>query len=389
MRPAAEQPAAAEDIEALFDQAVSPWTGRLIATLCTLFVVVLVWLAWARVGEVVHAPGRVEPAGRVKVINHPLGGRVAEVHVHDGQRVEAGEPLVTFDPGVTEGEHAELLGRWQTTATEVARLDAEAGGRTLVTVDEELANRRPDLVDAQARLLQARSSALTSRRDALTKAVETRRSELRSADAETVRLRQGLELMHGQLDAVQELADRGLYPRLKLIGVQREVGDGEGALRKAEADMGAATAALAEARTRLDGLDRDWHSEVLSDLARATAERDRLREELRGEETRLAETVVRAPVSGIVDALAITAPGQAVGPTDELMKLVPADEGLVVEARVANEDIGRVALGMSAPSRSAPTTICVSAACMASCRRSRPMPRRTSARARRATPSPS
>jgi HlyD family type I secretion membrane fusion protein len=336
------------DANALVERRSSPLAGALIASIAVLMAATFAWLAWAEVEEVVRAQGRIEPAGRVKLVNHPQGGRVSIVHVRDGQRVEAGAPLITFDPAVGEGEHAELLGRWQARAAETARLEAEAAGRTILFLDPEIAGARPDLVEAQTRLLEARAAAQATRHEGLTRAVQTRRGELRTAMAEEQRLKNSLTLFRQQLDAVKELADRGLYPRLRLVAVEREVGDTQGELKKAEANIAAAQAALAESQSRLDGLDRESYSEVLGDLARSTAERDRLREQLRGQETRLGNMVVRAPVAGYVDSLMLTGPGQAVGPNDMLMKLVPADEGLQIEARVANEDIGRVREGMPA-----------------------------------------
>ncbi len=346
--PLAAEATAPPGVDALLEDTRSPLAGALIAWLCALVVTLGAWLAWAEVDEVVVAQGRVEPAGRVKVINHPHGGRVLQVHVRDGQRVAAGEPLVSFDPAVAESERAELLGRWQARAAETARLEAEAAGRAAPVLPPAVARARPDLVAAQTRLMAARAEALASQREALARAVEARRGELQTATAEVGRIRADLALLKEQLGAVQELAERGLYPRLKLVAAQRELGDAQGALAKGRAQIAAAEAALAEAETRHAGLDASWRSELLRELAASTAERDRLRDELAGIETRLADTVVRAPVAGIVDALALSGPGQAVGPTDPLMKLVPADAALVVEARVANEDIGRIRVGMPA-----------------------------------------
>jgi adhesin transport system membrane fusion protein len=308
-------PALPESPERIGDGDDGSATGALIFSLSALLLAALLWLGWAQVGEVVRAPGRVEPAGRVKIINDPQGGRIAEVHVREGQRVEAGAPLVTFDAQVSEREQAELLGRWQSAVATVARLEAEAAGRPLITFDEDLANARPDLVDAESQLIEARSAALASRRETLERSIDARRGELRSAQADAARIDRSLGLLREQLAAVEELAARGLYPRLKLVGVQREVGDTEGELRKAQAGVAAANAAMAEASTRLDGLEREWRSDVLTDLTRLRGERDRLLEALRAQQTRLANVVVRSPVPGVVDALAVTGPGQAMGPT--------------------------------------------------------------------------
>jgi multidrug efflux pump subunit AcrA (membrane-fusion protein) len=134
----------------------------------------------------------VEPAGRVKIVNHPRGGRVAAIHVREGQRVEAGATLVTLDGEIARSERSELLGRLQLRLVEVARLEAEASGREL---KRDSADLRPDLLATQEALLEARNAAHASRRNALEKSVQARQGEMRSAAAEVDRLRNSLELL--------------------------------------------------------------------------------------------------------------------------------------------------------------------------------------------------
>jgi HlyD family type I secretion membrane fusion protein len=344
---AAELPDLPDHAEALLEARAPLLAGALISTIAALCLALLAWLAWAEVDEVVKATGAVEPVGRVKIVNHPRGGRVAAIHVKEGQRVEAGAPLVTFDGDVARSAYAELLGRLQLRTIEAARLEGEAAGRGL-EVGPELAKARPDLVTAQAALLEARDAAQRSRREALERVVQTRRGELRTAAAEVGRLRNSLTLLKQQHEAVQALNERGLYPTLKLVQVQKQRSDNEGELAKADAALAAARSALAESESRLDGLDKDHRSEVLAELGAATADRDRLAEQVRAQEAVLEGLVVTAPAPGIVQEIAVAAPGQAMAAHETLMKLVPVAEGLVVEARVANEDVGRLRPGMAA-----------------------------------------
>ena len=295
----------------------------------------------------VQAPGRVEPQGKVKIVNHPQGGRVAELYVHDGDVVAAGQALVAFDTAQAASERAELLGRWQVKAVEAARLDAEQAGLPLA-IDASLARARPDLVAAALATLQARRDALSSRRDAASRQAQARRGELDTAAAELERLRNRMPLVREERDAVRELAKRGLYPNLKRIAVEREASDDAGELAKAEAAAAASRAALAEAESRLAGVDKEWRSGVLGELGQATAERDRLAEQLRARTGVVQDSVLRAPVAGVVQDLAVAGAGQSVAAHETLMKLVPLGDGLAVEARVANEDIGRVTVGMPA-----------------------------------------
>ncbi len=64
-------------VQALIEGGAPAVAGILVGTIAALVLTLLGWLAWAQVEEVVRAPGRVEPAGRVKLVNHPRGGPVA------------------------------------------------------------------------------------------------------------------------------------------------------------------------------------------------------------------------------------------------------------------------------------------------------------------------
>ena len=130
------------DAKGVVERGHSPVAGLLILIIAGVFGSLLGWAALTEIEQVVQANGEVEPAGRVKIVNHPDGGRIAEVHVVEGQRVAAGEPLVTFDPELIRTQLAELTGRLEVKSAEAARLEAEAGGRDLV-VDPELAAARP------------------------------------------------------------------------------------------------------------------------------------------------------------------------------------------------------------------------------------------------------
>jgi HlyD family type I secretion membrane fusion protein len=335
------------DARGLAEQRRSPLAGALILLLSGLLAAALVWASWARIEQVVRAQGRVEPTGRVKIVNHPQGGRIAEILVAEGERVVPGQVLVRFDPAAREEQLAELTGSWQAQAVTVARLEAEAQGSAL-RVPEDLARARPDLVEAQARLLEARRAARAAQAEALARQLEARDGEVEAAKADQARLQRSVRLARKQLDGIRQLAEQGLYPQLRLLAVEQQVGELEGELAKTRARQESAEAARAEALSRQAAQDTEWRSAVLADLAQATAARDRLAAQLDAAAAALDQLVVTAPVEGIVQGITVTAIGQAVGATDELMRIVPVDGGIVVRARVEDKDAADVRLGQRA-----------------------------------------
>lgn len=335
------------DIRALLERRRSPVAGVLIGSVALLLVAAVAWTAWARVDEVVKAQGEVEPAERVKLMNHPRGGRIATLDVVDGQRVEAGQVLLTFAPEIDAKEEAELRGRWQVRLAEIAVLEAEIEDEPLQPLAELLSHRADLVAEAEARLI-ARREAREGQRDALQRNVEGHGAALRSAEAEIDRLESGTVLLAQQADSVRQLAERGLYPRMKMVELERQVVDMRGELAKAKADLATARASHAESQSRLGAFDKDWRRELLESLSTAMAERDQIAEQLGAQTAVVAELVLKAPVDGIVQELKPAAAGQSIAANEPILKLVPVADGLVIKALVANPDIGRVVPGMPA-----------------------------------------
>jgi len=91
-----------EPMEGTFDRPVmlqqSSKLPKAIAwTIIGIAVFGLAWASLAKIEQVVPAEGQLKPQGTVKEVQAPVGGVVTKVHVEDGQRVQAGDLLVSFD----------------------------------------------------------------------------------------------------------------------------------------------------------------------------------------------------------------------------------------------------------------------------------------------------
>jgi adhesin transport system membrane fusion protein len=333
--------------EALAERRHSPAAKWLALTISALVVALVAWSGLAEVDQVVTASGAVRPAGKVKLVNHPIGGRVSAVLVAEGERVAEGQPLIEIDPETLRSEVDKRRSDWQSLAAAAARLEGEAAG-TAPAFAAELSAARPDLVAAQTSLYEARATAFTAERRSLEEVIRQREREVQSAQAQARQSAASLKILKQQEAAVAKLAGKGYFPQLRYLSIQREVAETEGAAAQARQDEAIARSALEEARSRLDALERDRRADVLAELAQIAADRDRAEESLAQAEAELRNRVVRAPAEGIVQDLAVAAPGQSVRPNEEILKIVPSTGGLLIEALVANADIGEVRTGQSA-----------------------------------------
>jgi adhesin transport system membrane fusion protein len=289
----------------------------------------------------------VRPDGRVKVVNHPEGGRVAAIHVREGDLVTEGQVLVELDPAMIGEEVGKKRAEWISAEFQVVRLDAEAAGR-VPDFDPALAAERPDLVAAEISLYRARAEALTSKRAQADEVVRQREQEVTTLEGRARQQKESLEILRDQVDALRKLKEQGYFPELRYLTVLRELSDAEGQLAETLSQLESAHAALAQAREARVGIDREWQSQVQAELSQALARRDLAKSNLAQSDTALRNLVVLAPADGVVQELKINNLGQAVAPNQEMMKIVPVGDTLIVEAKVANADISKIEVGQAA-----------------------------------------
>lgn len=148
--------------------------------------------------------------------------------------------------------------------------------------------------------------------------------------------------------SLRTLTDKGHFPFLRFQSVQRQLNETLGELDQTRESLDSAASALSAARSRRREIDDTARSAILADLAESRGARDRTAAALEQAETRLERTVIRSPVAGYVQNLAVNNPGQAVRPNEPLMSVVPQSDELIVQVRVANKDIGGVETGQDA-----------------------------------------
>lgn len=336
------------EAQAISEARHSPLASVLVLVICAFFIVIIAWAAIAEVDQAVVAQGQVRPGGRVKLVNHPEGGSVAEVLVRDGDLVREGQPLLRLDSEIINGEARRLRGDLQTLEAELARLVAEAGQDAVIQFPDIVAKERPDLVANHTRLLDARRDSLNSRRESAEREIEQAQSDINSFRVRINTLSQSRDVLGEQVRSLRTLTDKGHFPFLRFQSVQRQLAETEGQLQETRQSLDSALSALSASKSRRREIDDESRSGVLSALAETRGARDRTARNLEQATARLDRTVIRSPVDGYIQNLVVNNTGQAVRPNEPLLSVVPEAENLIIEARVNNNDISSVQQGQAA-----------------------------------------
>jgi hemolysin D len=110
-------------------------------------------------------------------------------------------------------------------------------------------------------------------------------------------------------------------------------------------EIAAARQALEE---QIEQTKAGYEHQVFNDLSDAEKKVAELSQDLIKAEQKTEEQVLRSPIDGTVQQLAMHTVGGVVTPAQQLMVIVPADSRLEVEAMISNRDIGFVSVGQQA-----------------------------------------
>jgi HlyD family secretion protein len=369
------------------------WSRVLLWSIIGFTVFVLLWAFLARMGEVVFAEGRLEPAGEVREVRAPVAGVVEFSSVAEGESVRRGQPLLRLDRKVTSSQIASLraicdslraenaffLGQLEGTAApeetdpalpgEMRALARDRAGLQAETrrLRAQLARSAEgfDLPADQRELFEAAETSLGARMGEASRALEQAQSQLEGSRRQMEKIALLLANNQKVLDSYTVLAKGQVVSeqdRLRYEGEMLRTANEAEKLRSAVSALEVEIHKQCEARANILS---DYRKEVLDGLERnrqRLAEIDtRLSKAVIDNKQRLAETEAQmaqidsshgyqevvAPVDGVIFDFRARQSGDVVAAGDVLLKIVPND-ALVARVFLPNKDMGFVYEGMPA-----------------------------------------
>lgn len=338
---------AAVDLDAAIDAHPAPGWRLAASMIVALTLVAGAWIATAQVDRIAVAEGVVAPLGQTRTLQHLEGGVVVEILAREGDRVAAGSPILRLDLGDAGLNPEEIRLSIDALVLERARLLAEASQLDLALPTAER-DRNPALAEAERATFRSRRREYESNQTLLQDRVVQRELDVESIDGRLRAARAQLEPLSEQFEIARALADQQLAPETAALRLAQEVEGLRGQIEDFETALPLAQAALAEARGRRLFERNRFRREAAERLREVEQEILRLRERYARATNQLDRATVTSPIDGVLNELLVTTVGGVVRPGAPIGTIVPLDEELIVEARLAPTDIGHVEAGMPA-----------------------------------------
>jgi hemolysin D len=340
----------------------SPIGRAIIWVIVILFVSVVVWGIVGKIDVVAVGHGKIIPSGRIKTIQPLEIGKVKTIHVQEGQAVTQGQSLVTLDSTATQADTDRLQEQLDTAQLQQDRqqlfhvllnqpaLDKDwqkqAYRQLMGLADYKLIPNQT--VAAQHSLLVEQVNEYQHRVQSLQHETVMRRAEQRRIGATATKLERTLPLITERAQSLDKLMQRSMVARAQYLELEQERIEQEQDLLALKAQYQELAASIQSALSQRDTLKAEAQKNNLAELNETTQKISALQQELIKAQQRNQQRVIASPIDGTVQQLAVHTIGGVVTPAQELMKIVPTQSTLEVEAMILNKDIGFVEAGQTA-----------------------------------------
>ena len=317
----------------------------------------LLWAALAPLDEGVPTPGMVTIDTKRKAIQHLTGGIVKEVLVREGDVVKEGQVLMRLDEAVSKANYESVRQRYLGLSAMQSRLKAEQTGAARVAFEKdvvEAAAADPFMaqqVSNQRQLFDSRRQALQSDLQAFQESIEGLKAQREAAQAMLAQRQQQLALLKEELSNTRELVKDGYAPRNRQMELERMVAEVQANIADLTGNTIRTTRAIAETTQRSLSRQSEYRKEVDSQMADVAREVQADAEKFVAQKADLQRVEIRSPAAGQVVGLSVQSVGAVVQPGQRLMEIVPEEQALLLETRIAPHLIDKVHAGLSADVR--------------------------------------
>ena len=309
------------------------------------------WAATAEFSGAVIAPGLLVVESNVKKVQHPTGGVVGELRVRDGDQVKAGDIVLRLDETVTRANFAIINKSLDEMSVRRVRLSAEQDDSPHLHYPRELEQRAEELGALMAdeqKLFDLRASARLGQKKQLRERIEQSREQILGMADQIKAKQREITLIAQELEGVHELFTKNLISITRLTALERDAARLEGERGALVSSVAQVKGRIFETELQILQVDQDMRADVGRELADIRSKISELSEKRVAAEDQLKRVDIRAPQDGVVHQLAVHTVGGVINPSEPAMLIVPNQDALRVEVRIAPQDIDHVHVGQKA-----------------------------------------
>ena len=325
------------------------------------------WAALSKLDKVTVGEGKVIPSSHLQVVQNLEGGLVKELLIREGDTVTKGQTLLLIDDTLFRSDFRErvqeltgLNGEAIKLSTLIKSVVVNSNGhvnnwhesvlieRIPLTFKDDFVKKNPKVVFRQRAGYREKLNNLENQLSVTSQQVHQKEQELIEITSRVKSLKQSYDFAQEEYLITKPLADDGVVPQIDLLKLQRQVNDTKRELSSAELSIPSLTSSLQEMvfkhvdiALKFRAEQQEQLNEIEDRLLTMTETRISLKD-------RVERTVVLSPVNGSIKKLHVNTVGGVIQPGMDLVEIVPSEDNLLIEAKIAPKDIAFLRPGLNA-----------------------------------------
>jgi adhesin transport system membrane fusion protein len=230
----------------------------------------------------------------------------------------------------------------------LARLEAEIAGTGVFTPPADLVRQAPEIAASEVSLFTSRRAQRAQQAGIIDEQARGRMAEVGSLRARLSNLRTEERLAVEQMSKLERayaedaISEREvLDKRAMLLSLRTRISDVQNQIPQSYAGVGESAARRGEIWTRDMELVKAQAAQLRLELAKAD-------EQFGAVSDRVSREEIRAPVDGVINRLNVQTLGGVIRGGEPVAEIVPLDNQVIIEARIAPKDRGDVWPGLPA-----------------------------------------
>jgi len=307
----------------------------------------IIWASLANIDEITRGNGKVIPYGQNKIIQNLEGGIVESILIEEGQMVEAGQVILKINNAKSTTSSRTNEMKFNELEAKRLRLYAEANEldfKAFKTDDKEL---QKQIILAQ-KLYISNKIEKEAKDKSYVNQIEQRKQEYQEAKSRIKSLKKSLEFVSEEVSMTEPMVKEGIKSRVDFLKLKREANGIENDIESAKLSLPRLESAIREYRNKRKESHQLFINKAKKELNEVTAEISRLKTQQVAFSDQVDRTMVKSPVTGIVQKLFVNTVGGVIKPGADLVEIVPTNENLFLEIKIKPSDIAFIHPGAEA-----------------------------------------
>lgn len=307
----------------------------------------LLWASFSPIDEIVRGEGKVVPSGENQMIQHLEGGILEDILVKEGETVNADQVLLKVNNLKSTSTYESMGYKVAQLRAKMVRLKAEVANTEFLPTEADL-KEIPSQILQERNLFSSNKERLNAQLSGLNEQYTQKKNDKIETQGRIAEQKKALTYIREEVKISEPLVAQGVKSKVEFLKLQRELSTLEERYNGMIASMPRLDAAISEIENKMKEVRSEFTTKAQIELNESQTEYNRITAESASYADQVVRTTLKSPINGVVQKLYVNTIGGVIKAGDNLIEIVPTEDGLLAEVKVKPSDIAFLYPGQEA-----------------------------------------